>query len=331
MMEAVGAHIFAGGFTIGVRRAGFDARVHLEDGTYGAEIATKNLGVKTHTDRASWPSVSGVPFVYANPPCVGWSAANKAPGKQAQRAGLEAAKGVTFGLRDLLGQGPTVLATESVPGVRREFPRFQSWARDFGYNLYLVKVDTSLLGAPQRRLRYFVVWSRVALDFPKPSMPVVTVRDAWGDIQHDDVYNQMPENTRKAWNLWKDSGSPPVRGLHHWGERLGVPVPFLAYVAGLDYPAPTFICADRMYHPLEPRTLNVAESKAICAYPQNFDIHLDRKPSVSHTRYLGRSVLPPAGEWLAERVRAGLEAQKGISEPATYLVDVVKGTVQKWL
>src|SRR5260370_23897113 len=77
---ALGVYIFGGGFTVGVKRAGFRVLGHLEDGPFGVSTAKRNhpeLSGHIHTDPASWPldQFGMVDFVYGNPPCAPWSQA----------------------------------------------------------------------------------------------------------------------------------------------------------------------------------------------------------------------------------------------------------------
>jgi len=52
---AVGAYIFAGGFTLGVREY-FDVLCHLEDGPYGIATVRHNLPeLPIYIEEPSWP------------------------------------------------------------------------------------------------------------------------------------------------------------------------------------------------------------------------------------------------------------------------------------
>ena len=79
-MNAVGMHIFAGGFAVGVERAGFDIEAHYEDGTYGVATFQHNRpGVPVHTKYVDWPAPAGhVDLLYANPPCAPFSQIGRA-------------------------------------------------------------------------------------------------------------------------------------------------------------------------------------------------------------------------------------------------------------
>lgn len=68
---AAGCFVFAGGFTIGVRKH-FETTLHLEGNNYGVEVARRNLrGLEVVVGAENWPvdRVKGIDFLYGNPPC----------------------------------------------------------------------------------------------------------------------------------------------------------------------------------------------------------------------------------------------------------------------
>src|SRR6185369_10322557 len=75
---ALGAHIYAGGFSLGVRRH-FDVLCHFEEWKFGVATVEQNLKIPVHVGEPStWPinEYTGyVDFVYCNPPCAPWSRA----------------------------------------------------------------------------------------------------------------------------------------------------------------------------------------------------------------------------------------------------------------
>ncbi len=70
--RAVACHVFAGGFSLGVRSR-FDVGVHLEASDYGAATCRRNFpGVDVRiSPTGAWPvaDLVGVDLVFANPPC----------------------------------------------------------------------------------------------------------------------------------------------------------------------------------------------------------------------------------------------------------------------
>lgn len=81
MPTALGVHIFAGGFTCGVRAAGFRILGHLEDTPYGVESARRNFpGLDVRVGEGDWREAEfagRVDFLYSNPPCFSASTAVK--------------------------------------------------------------------------------------------------------------------------------------------------------------------------------------------------------------------------------------------------------------
>ena len=84
---AIGAYIFAGGFTLGVREH-FEVRAHLEESKYGVATFTKNQpGIPVYFPPENWPISTlkrdhePIHFVYGNPPCAAWSGAGAATKK----------------------------------------------------------------------------------------------------------------------------------------------------------------------------------------------------------------------------------------------------------
>ncbi len=74
-MRALGAYIFHGGFTIGVKNSGmFEVLAHLEGaGAYGKDSCQLNWpGFPVYHAEDQWPleKFEGVDFIYANPPCA---------------------------------------------------------------------------------------------------------------------------------------------------------------------------------------------------------------------------------------------------------------------
>jgi len=71
-MKAVGCHVFAGGFTMGVKRV-FDVECQLESHGFGKETCEAVAKVPfVNRPDANWPDVEAQ-FLYGNPRCTGFS------------------------------------------------------------------------------------------------------------------------------------------------------------------------------------------------------------------------------------------------------------------
>ncbi len=74
-MKAIGSHIFAGGFTIGVKKH-FNVLAHFEGDGYGADTFSLNYPeIPVFVGPENWPTgdYKDVDFIYGNPPCAPWS------------------------------------------------------------------------------------------------------------------------------------------------------------------------------------------------------------------------------------------------------------------
>ncbi len=71
---AAAAYCFAGGFTVGVKSAGFDVKCHLEGDKYGVSTFKTNYpDIPVYVGKENWPDElpgKKVDFIYGNPPCL---------------------------------------------------------------------------------------------------------------------------------------------------------------------------------------------------------------------------------------------------------------------
>lgn len=321
-MIAVGAYIFAGGFTVGVKRAGFEVVGHLEDGDYGVETSQRNHpGLEVWRRPEEWPNGHGIDFVYSNPPCAPWSAAGL--------KGRDFSSGYdprdprvscfqrAFGLLERLR--PRVLAIESVTqAYTRGRPMLDAMSREaegLGYATTFALHDAYDCGLPQRRRRVFAVFHDVEMlwERPAPGDGPRTVREALAGLVDE------PREVGKL--------TPSLaRGLHlvKPGEKLravfgrafpGTPLPsFLRQRLHWDRPSPTHLGAQGtvLYHPDEDREISVREAQVLCGYPASYEFVAST--IVKKHAQVAQAVTPPAGAWIAATVRRSVEAN---SRPRT--------------
>ncbi len=325
---AVGAYIFAGGFTLGVRRAGFRVLAHLEDGSFGIASALANApGLAVHTDPGSWPTerLAGVDFVYCNPPCSVFSLAGYSPRHGSGNAQSDKWRSdpLTGCFRRAIGLAasvrPRVLAIES---VQQAFTRGHDlmWdaAREFlslGYSVDFVTLDAQNVGLPQRRRRAFLVATRVEVDWKVDrDSPSATVRDAIGSLRDSprelskmsDFYRRSLERTlpgeelRAGFARVTDGREPE---LNKRGHVVGRPA-FVYRRLAWDEPAPTLLGGPRYFHPDEDRHVSVREFQVLCGYPPDYRFvgTVDEKFA-----QIAKAVTPTVGEWLGLSVRRALE------------------------
>lgn len=239
--RALGAHIYAGGHTVGVRRAGFQAETHLEEWTFGVETSKLNLGVEVRVGVENWhpEDFDGhIDWVYSNPPCAAFSAggykirrctcadeeAQAAPGfTHALSCALVREKPepdarwrsdprihctqLCFSLIDAVH--PTVFSWECVARAAQaaDFQRDRiRFCWDRGYDVNALLFDVADAGLASHRRRFFFVASKVQLEFLKPAVGAKTPREVWEGLDPGPVV-PLGKNEQRVIEVM-----PPGRG-----------------------------------------------------------------------------------------------------------------------
>lgn len=322
---AVGAYIFAGGFTIGVSKY-FRVLAHLEESQYGVKTSQHNFpGLRAYTHPTHWPledlrARHDIKLVYCNPPCALFSQAGAT-----MRGGGDAWKTdprqkcwrncfVAFEAMQ-----PDCFVIESVQRAytagRAFVDDFAGMAVDMGYHATHLFVDARNYGMAQRRKRYFLVLHKMPLDFTLPDAPLPTVNELldgmtggpghvlpWKNPTHEALipYLRSGESFRDQWEaMYPD---------HHLGERnaqggvLGRPRIFIHRVNG-DGLIGT-ITGDYFVHPTGDHLLGMNELKVLNGFPEEY--WLEGNPK-SHASLISRGVCPNVAEWLAMTFRKGID------------------------
>jgi len=353
---ALGVHIFAGGFTLGVRRAGFDVLAQFESSQYGvASTRANHPGLRVETDAATWPSreyAGRVDFVYGNPPCAPFSGA----GISTQKKGIMAdwwrqdprvnCIHQAFGVLEVVQ--PKVWAWESVQLAfkrgRELVDELTAVARGYGYAASYVLLNAAHLGVPQIRRRFFCVFHKIDIpwDYPEPgNRPERTVRDAWAPILTGQVVDPSPPpplptsdpehlallaSTPPGGSLrraWETAHPPATWTLNAHGHVKGRPR-FLDVRLDFDKPSPTLTGGATKFHPTEMRYITLLEQQLLCGYPPDYQFI---GPNLGN-RYAqtAQAVMPPVGAWLARNVLAGLAANVPADPNVAQIVDLERWT-----
>lgn len=343
-LTAVGCHIYAGGFTLGVARAGFDVLAVLEEGPYGVATSLRNQpDVSVYVGNANWPlddlEQRDVDFVFGNPPCAAWSQVGRVVtgGDWRDDDRVDCTRR-HFELLERLR--PRVWVWESVCNAftkGREFvDELTVRALDLGYSVTYLLHDGQYLGVPQSRKRFFFVAHRVVFCPTVPSWKTTTVGEALAGMSgpgEEDVrmaphlealYPTLRQggSLRQAWEAaagdesrWERSpdgskvlGRPAIAIYREWLDRPG------HTVAG--YP---------VVHPTEDRCLTTKELQVLNGYPEDYEF-----VGSGRSGLIARGVCPPTAEWLAREVSAAVLADEPNSGCVT-LVDYRSppGSVQK--
>lgn len=329
LRQAVGCYIFAGGFSVGIAKAGFNIQAHLEGSSYGVPTFKQNFP-KTPVwfGKEVWPikplAANPPDLIHCNPPCAAWSVAGasltkgktqwlKDPRIQCHRAVMALMKAVQ----------PTVLMWESVTQAysrgRSLVEEFTNEALKLGYAVTHLFTSAELHGVPQPRERYLFVASKVQLDLSHPGFDDVrTVQEVLGleyDRERSSWTQRVPvvglhpmsteysrlgrlclpaEGLRDAW-LEVNEGHPAP----HWCSQSPA---FMAHRLSLKR-GMTLTSAVFELHPVWNRWLANSEVAALSGWPQDYVVLGDRQEVRAQ---LCQAVLPPVGEFLGERVMSGL-------------------------
>lgn len=230
-MRAVDCQGFAGGFTLGTVRAGFEL-VHKAEmiggfGTANCEANRHLLGNGWDAqacDPAEWEPMANVDFMFGNPPCSGFSLLSS----RAFRGIDSPINHCMWAFSEYVGRTrPAVAAFESVqqayskgePLMRRLWEKLKA---DTGidWRLYHVKHDNKALGGCATRKRYFWVVSTVPLGVEMPELERVAVlRDAIEDLEDLPLsWAEQPYTSEPTWWSKDRRVNGGVDG-HHPHER----------------------------------------------------------------------------------------------------------------
>lgn len=315
---AVGCHIFAGGFSLGVSRY-FNVLLHLElPAGYGSAIAVKNLGVHVVADNPKhWSTDPDFPatadLIFGNPPCAIWSAmGSKKPDGEWQK---DPRLDCVTAMADLIPKlKPKIWVWESVCQCYTKGRSFVdeiiALGKRHGYAATVVRFNLKDLGLPQHRKRFFLVLHQVEFDLALAKVFKASDNAA-------DLLNTVPPHLRNSdepltpriaylikatrpgevmldgWN--RLNPDPTKWERNKQGNVKGRP----SFAAGyrLKTTGPTgCITGHCIIHPTEDRFLSVKEVQTLAGYPLDYEF-----PGLAHGGggYIARGVSPVAGEWLA--------------------------------
>jgi len=335
-MKALGAYIFAGGFTVGVNHH-FDVVAHLEGNDYGVSTAKLNWpDLDIRYPKEKWQvedeKFRDLDFIYCNPPCAIFSmmGVRTTRGKDAWRTDPRTeCWHNAFSLLETLR--PQAWACESVSEAyttgREMIDELTRKALALGYSVTHLLHNAHWLGLPQRRKRFFLVVHRapVLTGWQLNWSPPPTVQDLLAEVHAPGYVRPFrpdlgpalaatPPGKRLA-GVWEklnpdfDSNRNPngtVKGRPSFQDyRLSLTEPMGAYIG------------DKIYHPTENRLIGINEAKALCGFPQDFQLAGREGPDQGSL--LARGVMPPVAEWLAKAIKATLEGNQSGPQRVTLL------------
>lgn len=326
--KAVGANIFAGGFSVGTQKY-FDVDLHLEHGTYGKNAKELNMPwVETKTK--PWPKLSQVEYIFTNPPCAPWSMASAGR----QTSWREDPRLECFvDCFNLIHNWPNFLSIESVLATWRKAPDFliekAREANELGYAATIILHNGAYLGLPQQRQRMFFVAHNLKLAWhtyePKALIACDdAIRNPAIDYS-DDLILEATEHVKYllAHRRPEDNTLLQVHDRLGFGKGIGSQRPvFTSALCKIGKPAPTLIhCMNA--HPIEHRYLSIKEMSRLSGYPDWWSWNV-KSGVQARASLIARGVTPTVGEWLAKLVYDSLEWNRE-ADPEINLIDILHG------
>lgn len=340
-LTALGGNIFAGLFTVGVKRAGYRVLGHLEHGPYGVATAQLNhpeLVGRTWLHPSAWPAPAffgRINLMFCNPPCAAWSSA-RASKKGSWEDHVERLAIIDHLTTYGIALKPDAWVWESVTNAWRHgrgfIDRIAGAWMDAGYSVTVLKQNNMYLGVPQNRPRILVTAHRRPLVLPPLTAPISFARALksirtkipaaekhWLSPGLTELWQRSPNlayNVRRVFDAMDTKEQKSVLS-----ERGAGRPSFM--VSRIDDTKPMGVLLDysKRLHPREPRYLAWQEMLAACGLPPDWRAACAYGPASAE---LSRAVMPPVGEWLATAVRDGLD-QRPLRVPTYRVVHLDAG------
>lgn len=351
-MKAVGVHVFAGGFTMGVKRV-MPVECQLEIHGLGKDTVEQIIGIPfiQTNDWKRWPKLQ-TDFIFGNPRCTGFSTITSGYGDASHGDCARQNKDIWDLCRYGANVNAKIVAWESVQqAFSKGADLVKRLRRDVfksRYNIAHILLDASWWGSSQSRRRYFFVAYHKNIKFNTISFPneqrptimdvlnTVTV-ETLGPIKLDKNTAYLPGHhidlTREEWDvvphlpqdycLNKFAHRHPDL-LEKLSDKLyctwltrSSEMPFSMHTIVRPNPnkgCPTLSSTrSRLIHPTKNRPLTIAEFAALMCWPPGV-YPIGPEPFAQ----LAKGICPPVGEWLAECVKASLnkEFRKGVENNA---------------
>lgn len=318
-MNAIGIHIYSGGFTCGIRQAGFEILGQWEELDAGYETAKLNFPDADHPlgPPDDWPLerfANKVDLVFANPPCAPWSPAGSRLGLADPR--VQYTRDVAMAALNL---SPEFLVIESVP--RAWSPTggqllYLELAEDFkrhGYGVTILFTNAVLHGTAQSRARFHFIAHTKELRFTMPQLEdadIVTVRKAIADLE-DAPDNWAGSHVRQPYDERALNVVQHLEEGEGWGTgyeravKKGLSAVKGRFVSGrlrYDAPSATILDIGALTHPTSNRAITMREAARLCGYPDDFFFARPARdkwwggmpPEVT------QAVMPPVARYLGE-------------------------------
>jgi DNA (cytosine-5)-methyltransferase 1 len=334
----------AGGLSLGLRNAGIDLCLAVDNDKWSLKTYACNLG--DHLLLAKVEDLTGDDILSAaglrtgeldllagGPPCQGFSVQRRgADDDPRNRLVLEY-------LRLVRELRPRFFLMENVEGLlskrgRHFMATLIDSAAQAGYHVQVQKLDAVSFGVPQFRVRAFVVGELLEAGepprfrFPEPGEAKLTVREAIGDLPsppadgspHPDIANHYREKRLSPTNLIRLKHIPEGGGREHLPEHLQLPGHksnpshrHLDVYGRLAWDEPSVTLTARFDsftrgkfgHPIEDRSLTLREGARIQTFPDGFEFIGNREECA---KQIGNAVPPVLAAQLGQCILDALRA-----------------------
>ena len=346
-MKAYACQDYAGGFSVAMRRAGFEITHKVEQpDKFGLDAYRMNLALfggpatsASHAD--SWPHASDINVLFGNPPCSAFSLLTQDPKfREGGSSGAEARQ--NHCMWDLIDMGvrlnPDVVMFESVQRAGRsgEGRKLMLMLRDrleqgTGVDWHLTHVFLNALsvGGAQNRPRYFFVATKAGpVSMPPAKGYARPLKDIIGDLV-DRVepsgpysWSTSPRMQRLAalaevyWPQGRaaDEALPVAREMGfegHIGRSDAIRCPFTAWRWKWDAP-PGVVTGgfmDDHVHPIRARGFTHAEAARLMGLPDEYDLSGIVAAKTRGRSYYGKATSVEPAHWVARGIMGYLTNQ----------------------
>lgn len=350
-MKALGIHIFAGGFTVGVQKH-FEVKTHLETHGFGLETAQKMCGVETiNVPGGDWPDIDA-DFAYGNPRCTAFSTITGGYADDTHGAWAKQTCDIHEFAKYTSRRKYPIIIWESVQQAYTTGKELiDHLVRDIyvpaGYRVAHLFINATTFGNTQNRKRYFFVaydagrnfnvtlpvlkpYKSVLADVLHPRMERETREFSFRDNDYDEnSYIKLTPEEKicmphlipgTCLNQMGEYGFDlmPKKYQERWTDRMS-DMPFSMhgiYRLRWNHHAPTLhSSACRFIHPHLDRPITVGEQAAIMGWPT---IPVGPVP----TAQIAKGVCPEVGEWLALQAKLFLQDHWGTEDYETSYNDI---------
>jgi DNA (cytosine-5)-methyltransferase 1 len=346
-LTAIDSFAGAGGLSLGLMQAGWNIPLAFDHDPISVETYRLNLGSHAHVLDAEHVTtrqlmdLAGLrpgecDLMAGGPPCQGFSLQRRGerrdPRNQLSLFFLD-------WVRELRPKAFLIENVAAITSVRGKdiLLAVQTVADELGYGLSITTVNALHYGAPQNRLRTFIVGMSGGREFVWPSLKnkrISTVRDAIGNLPspptdgscHPDIPNHYREARLSATNIAR------IQAVPEGGARLDLPehLQLECHKSGhrhldtygrlaWDLPAGTITARfdsftrGRFGHPVEDRSITLREGARLQGFPDTFTFLGNREEGA---RMIGNAVPPPLARSFASALAAQLAATSSAITPA---------------